>query len=127
MRTEISGRCSKSSTSASMRWPSRSSRTRPMQPQTLAIRCSRLMGVPEEPVNCWHSSLTVRPSFNFAVAFIGPESGPSGWTRVFLRVSSISRRKASLIGETVDDHPAVQQGGGGAVFDAELSVQSGLG
>ena len=95
-----------------------------MQSQTLAIRCSRLKGLPAEPVKFWHSSLTVRPSFNFAVAFTGADARPIGLDPSFPQRLLHIRRKAALVSETVDDYLAVQQSGGDAVFDAETSPSS---
>ena len=43
----------------------------------------------------------------------------------FLTCGSVDDGKSTLIGEAIYDHPSVEKGGSGAVFDAELAVQSG--
>ena len=82
------------------------------------------MGLDADPRKAEHSALIVVPSLSAAVASVAPDSGAFRFhphaTQHFLHV----RCEAAGVGESVDTDLPVQDGGGGAILHAELTVQT---
>ena len=118
---------SRFSSISSTRPVSLSDGARRKQSRTLTSRSSRDMGFPAEPRKALHSALTVEPSFNRAVARTAPGFRAFGLHPDAAQHIFHFGREAAGVGKGIDTHLAVQKGGGGAVFHAELAVQPAAG
>src|SRR5438128_617997 len=119
-RAEMSGTFSRSSSSAITRSASCVERMRPTQSQTLSRRSSRVMGLVAEPLKPRHASLTVVPSFKWAVTVTTPGACSTSSTRIFRSISSMSGANRRASAALPVDGQVVDHGGGEAVALPEI-------